>query len=183
MRAAPRTCQLGCLCCGYTRRPGLAGLERRQGKGLGVPAGSPPTPPRGIPYTDPACSPLARLRRGETVPNREKGGGRRRGDARAPLTYEPKPLRPPRALPAAFRARAHAPARSRRPAPRLPAAPLGFRKRRERKGEVGCKGRTASVAEAGPVPSAGFSSLLAAGVIEHGGPWRPRERLHLPLPL
>lgn len=175
MRAAPRTCQLGCLCGGYTRRPGLAGLERRRGKGLGVPAGSPPTSPRGIPYTDPACSPLARLRRGETVPNRENRGGRGKEDASAPFTYEPKPLRPPRAPPA--------PARSRSSAPGLPAAPIGFRKRKERKGEVGGKGRAASVAGAGPVPNAGFSSFLAAGVIEHGGPWRPRERLHLPLPL
>lgn len=183
MRAALQTRRLGRLCCGYTRRPGLAGLERRWGKGLGESRSSRILHPRAG-----FLIPTLRVRRwpgsgeGKRIPNREEGGGRRQGDARAPLTCEPKPLRPPRAPPAAFRARAHAPARFRSPAPGLPAAPLGFRKRRERKGEVSCKGRPASVEGAGPVPSAGFSSLLAAGVTEHGGPWRPTERLHLPRP-
>lgn len=135
MRAAPGTRQLVPISCGYIRRPrGWTGRRGGEAKGWG------PRPARPLLSGAGFLIPTRRVRRcpgsrvGKRIPNREESGGRwKKGVARAPLTYLGAV-----AATAATRAtggvgaRAHAPANSRSPSPGLPAAPLGFRGRRER---------------------------------------------------
>lgn len=159
MRAAPGTRRLGPLSSGYIRRPrGWTGRRGGEAKGRGS---------RPARLYFPARASLYRPGEFAAAPAPEWGN-------RSP-TWTLWALRPPRARPAAFGARAHAPAYSRSPTPGLPAAPLGFRRRRERKEKGSGRSGAVSVAVTGRRPSALAVPLRVAGVTECGGSGRPRK--------